>query len=165
MKNSLKLSRYLPHHYQDNVYNDYPGNERTKKKKLFLIFFYLFIYLIRNKIFINMCWLWLSNLWSIFIKSRTRSWMAYSMFKMFWMWTIFRWKYNMFCTWWKNFLQIWLYTVRINSFLYTDKRVLLEKIITNDNHLSSKKINTLQIAYVSSRQTTLFDKNGRWLFS
>jgi hypothetical protein len=44
---------------------------------------------------------------------------------------------------------------------YTDKRILLEKIITNDNHLSSKKINTLQIAYVSSRQTTLFDKSER----
>ncbi|CAF1437596.1 unnamed protein product [Adineta steineri] len=27
MKNSLKLSRYIPHHYQDNIYNDYPDTK------------------------------------------------------------------------------------------------------------------------------------------
>jgi len=70
-------------------------------------------FLFRKKIFINLCWLWWSNLWSIFIKSYTRSWMAYTMFKMLWMWTTFRWNNNMLCSWWKNFLQIWLYTVRL----------------------------------------------------
>jgi hypothetical protein len=32
MKNSLKLSRYLPHHYQDNTYNDYPGKKKNEMK-------------------------------------------------------------------------------------------------------------------------------------
>ncbi len=52
------------------------------------------------------------------------------------------------------------------SFSIPTKEIWLGKIITNDNHLSSKKkINTLQIAYVSSRQTTLFDKREWWLSS
>jgi hypothetical protein len=31
MKNNLKLSRYLPHHYQDNIYNDYPGKKKERR--------------------------------------------------------------------------------------------------------------------------------------
>ena len=34
MKNSLKLSRYLPHHYQDHLYNDYPGKRNQIKETM-----------------------------------------------------------------------------------------------------------------------------------
>ena len=58
MKNSLKLSRYLPHHYQDNLYNDYPG----KINQLRRIFVKIPRFSInRNEIFFDMCRLCLSN--------------------------------------------------------------------------------------------------------
>lgn len=108
MKNSLKLSRYLPHHYQDNLYNDYPG----KINQLRRIFAKIRRFSIdRNEIFFDMCRLCLSNSWSISLKSRTGFGMACSMFEMLWMRTKPRWNDDMLCSRWQNLLQIWLYTV------------------------------------------------------
>lgn len=43
MKNNLKLSHYLPHHYHDNIYNDYPGKSIESIEQIIQwMFFFLF---------------------------------------------------------------------------------------------------------------------------
>ena len=108
MKNSLKLSHYLPHHYQDNVYNEYPGKRARASLHREVV---LIDALFRREVSIDVCWLRLSNLRSVPAQSRARSRMAHALSEMLRVRPVVGRVEHMLRTRRQNVLQIGLHTV------------------------------------------------------